>query len=46
MNMMYSDYRSVVGNDADMYYKLSKAFLEDPDAPEGKAFLYYKAMRH
>lgn len=26
------------------YYKLTKAFVEDKDASEGKAFLYYKAM--
>ena len=45
MNMMYSDYYSVIGNDTNNYIKLSKAFLEDRDAPEGKAFRYYSAMK-
>jgi len=45
MNIMFSDYHGVVGDGTDMYFKLAKAFLEDVDAPEGKAFRYYKAMR-
>lgn len=45
MNMLYSDYFGVVQDSPEMYYKMAKAFLEDRDAPEGKAFLYYKAMR-
>lgn len=42
MNMFYSDFYRVVGNDTNSYIKLSKAFLEDKDAPEGKAYRYYK----
>lgn len=45
MNMMYSDYYNVFGNETSMYAKLSKAFLEDKDAPEGKAFKYYISMK-
>lgn len=45
MNVMYSDYYPVVGDSAEMCFKLAKAFLDDPDAPEGKAYRYYKAMR-
>mgnify|MGYP006988931896 CR=1 FL=1 len=41
MNMFYSDYYRVIGNDTSAYVKLSKAFLEDKDAPEGKAYRYY-----
>lgn len=44
MNMVYSDYYGSVSDSTDAYYKLAKAFIEDKDAPEGKAFLYYKAM--
>ena len=45
MNMMYSDYCGVFGSDANTYVMLAKAFLEDDDAPKGKAFKYYYAMR-
>ena len=46
MNVMYSDYFGSVNDSPESYYKLAKAFLEDKDAPEGKAWRYYKAMRH
>jgi len=45
LNMVYSDYFNAVPDTVDSYFKLAKAFLEDKDAPEGKAFLYWKAMR-
>ena len=45
MNMAYSDYYGAVPDTVDSYFKIAKAFLEDKDAPEGKAFLYHKAMR-
>lgn len=41
MNMMYSDYYGAVPNDTDTYYKMALKFLNDKDAPEGKAFKYY-----
>lgn len=44
MNMVYSDYYGAVSDSVDAYYRLALAFIEDKDAPEGKAFLYYKAM--
>ena len=45
MNMIYSDYYGVVNNEISTYVKLSKKFLQDKDAPEGKAFKYYIAMK-
>lgn len=45
MNMLYSDYYKVVGNDANTYVKMAKAFLCDKDAPKGKALKYYMAMK-
>lgn len=44
MNMMYSDFYKVLGSDVQMYVRMSKAFLQDEDAPEGKALKYYFAM--
>lgn len=46
LNMVYSDYYGSIPDTAESYFKVAKAFLMDKDAPEGKAFLYYKAMRH
>ena len=44
MNMIYSDYYGAVSNDVSTYVKLSKKFLEDKDAVEGKALKYYLNM--
>lgn len=41
MNMLYSDYYNVLGSDTAIYVKLSKAWFEDPDVSEGKAYRYY-----
>lgn len=46
MNMMYSDYCGIFGNDVNTYTMLSKAFLEDKDAAKGKAFKYYYINRN
>ena len=46
MNMLYSDFYKLFGNDTDMYAKIAKYFLEDKDAPEGKALKYHLAMKH
>jgi len=43
--MLYSDYYGSVPNDVSMYAKMAKKFLEDKDAPEGKALKYYLAMK-
>lgn len=45
MNMIYSDYYGSVINDTSTYVKLSRKFIEDKDAPIGKAFIYYMAMK-
>ena len=45
MNMIYSDYCKVIGNDLGTYVKMASAFLMDKDAPEGKALRYYIAMK-
>lgn len=41
MNMMYSDYYGAIPNENESYFKLAKKFLDDKDAPKGKAFRYY-----
>ena len=43
LNMIYSDYYKA-GRTDDIYLGLAKDFLDDEDAPEGKAKRYYKAM--
>ena len=45
MNMMYSDYFGVVRDDVESYVQLALRFLNDKDAPEGKAYRYYLAMK-
>lgn len=36
LNMFWSDFAKVLGNDADTYTKLAEAYICDPDAPSGK----------
>ena len=43
LNMIYSDYYKS-GRSDETYIGLAKDFLDDKDAPEGKAKRYYKAM--
>lgn len=45
LNMIYSDYYGSISNDIQVYVKLAKKFLQDKDAPQGKAFKYYIAMK-
>lgn len=45
MNMLYSDYSEVLGNDAATYVKMAKAYMNDPDAPEGKTFNAWAARQ-
>lgn len=45
VNMIYSDYCVVLGPTSNAYQELAKAFLTDPDAPVGKAYLYYQSMQ-
>lgn len=42
LNMMWSDYSNVFGNYSNTYISLAKAWLNDLDVPEGKAWRYYK----
>lgn len=44
INMMYNDYAKVIGDDLDMYVKLSRAWLKDEDAKEGKLYEYWKTI--
>lgn len=41
MNMFFSDYYNVFGTDTSTYVKLSKAWFNDVDVCEGKAYRYY-----
>ena len=45
MNMMYSDYHEVLGEDVDKYVEMSKAWYNDPDTSKQgaeKLYCYYK----
>lgn len=43
LNMMYNDYRDVLGtDDVDLYAKLAKGWLTDRDAKDSKLYCYYK----
>lgn len=48
MNMMYSDYCQVAKRQSvdtpGFYADMAKAFLEDPDAVDGKAYLYWDCI--
>ncbi len=43
LNMVYSDYHQVIGNNNDTYIKLAKATLEDYDVKD-KAYKYYHCV--
>lgn len=43
MNMLYSDFSGVLGTEAPTYFKLAKAYLDDPDASKDKAYCLWKA---
>lgn len=46
LNMMYSDYANAVNGDTSTFVKLAKAYMCDPDAPEGKVLdLWIAQMR-
>ena len=44
MNMLYSDFYGSVPNETTVYGKMAYKFIEDKDAPHGKALKYYLAM--
>ena len=44
LNIIYSDYVAVIGNTPSTYISLAKAWINDKDAEEGKAYRYYMAI--
>lgn len=42
MNMAYSDYSNIFGDNLDMYANFSKLFIKDEDAKDGKVFIYFE----
>lgn len=44
LNMMYSDYSKLFGSSTETYVKMARAWLEDPDVDEGKAYRYYRKV--
>ena len=44
VNMMYSDYYAAIGTNDLMYANLALLFLNDIDAKEGKAYMYFTKM--
>lgn len=45
MNMIYSDYYGSVSDDVRTYAEMARKFLNDKDAPKGKALKYYLSMK-
>lgn len=44
LNMVRSDYYGAVEDNDAAYLRIALAFLNDKDAPEGKAYLYWKTI--
>ena len=44
MNQAFNDYRDIFGDDLSIYIKYTKAFINDPDAKEGKVFKYFTTI--
>lgn len=44
MNMSYSDYKDVFGDNLELYVKFSNAFIDDKDAIDGKVYYYFKNL--
>ena len=45
MNMIYSDYCEVLGDNVTSYVRMAHKFLNDKDAPDGKALRYAMCMK-
>lgn len=43
MNMLYSDFSNILGDDGNMYFKMAKAYIDDPDASNTKPYCLWKA---
>lgn len=41
--MCQSDFEEVLGDNADTYLKMACAYIDDPDADEGKVFRIWKS---
>lgn len=41
MNMLWSDFSTTLGGDANLYARMAKAYICDPDAIEGKVLKLY-----
>ena len=46
MNMVYSDYCEVLGDNVASYIKIAEKFIHDKDAPDGKPLRYYMCMKY
>ena len=46
MNMIYSDYYDILKDSLMNYIQMANKFLNDKDAPDGKALRYYLAMEY
>lgn len=44
INMLYSDYKMMFGENEEMYHKLAYHFIHDEDAPADKVKRYFYAM--
>lgn len=44
LNLMYSDYCNLFGNNIQSYITLANTFLNDKDGKSGKAYLFYKYL--
>ena len=44
LNMWYSDYSQIIGNDTAMYVKMAKTWLMDKDVEPGKAWRYWSEV--
>lgn len=44
MNMAYSDYKELFGDNIEKYVEFSKYFIDDDDAKEGKVYLYFTTI--
>lgn len=43
MNMLYSDYEDIFSDNVDTYIKMACAYIDDPDADDGKVFRIWKS---
>jgi len=44
LNMVYSDFSTIIGSSVPSYIQFAKTWLMDKDAKDGKAYLYWQAV--